>query len=243
MLVLDSLTDTTRLKLFNLAKLANASDTASRSITAAAYALGPGMTALIGSRRENQELYDSLLDQAIHAHQGPPWTWDPQKVQQSISRFTELTNDQAGRMRYAPVAVLLPSVSACYSATERTIQKRDALEVAIALVLWKKRHGEWPQSLAELTPDLLPAVPPDRLDGQPLRYTLRDGKPILYSVGNDRVDESGRSAKAGVYDQFTIHFARPSPDQLKSYQSDENNGDWILWPPSAQPKEEPPPAY
>jgi hypothetical protein len=201
------------------------------------------MAAMIGSRRENQELYDSLLDQAIRAHQGPPWTWDPQQVQQSINRLAELTNDRSGMVRYAPVAVLLPSISACYAATERTIQKRDALETAIALVLWKKRHGDWPQSLSELVPDSLPAVPPDRLDGQPLRYALHDGKPVLYSIGNDRDDDGGRAAKAGAYMPFPISFVRPSPDQLKVYQSDENNGDWILWPPSAQPKEEPPPAY
>lgn len=241
--VLDSYTNSPRLKLLNLAKLADGSATASRAIAATAYALGPGMAAMIGSRRENQELYDSLLDEAIRAHQGPPWTWDPQQVQRSCDRLSELTGDQTGMLRYAPVAVMLPSVSACYAATERTIQKRDALEVAIALVLWKKRHGEWPPSLAELVPELLPAVPPDRLDGQPLKYALDDGEPVLYSIGNDRDDDSGRAAKAGAYAPFPISFVRPMGDLPKFYQSDENDGDWILWPPSAQPKEEPPPAY
>jgi hypothetical protein len=156
--------------------------------------------------------------------------------------LSELTNDQMGMLRYAPVAVLLPAVSACYGATERTIQKHEALEVAIALVLWKKRHGDWPQSLAELTPELLPAVPPDRLDGQLLRYALHEGKPVLYSIGNDRDDDGGRAIQLGVDAPLMIFFPRPSPDQTKSYQSNEN-GDWILWPPSAQPKEAPPPAY
>jgi hypothetical protein len=114
------------------------------------------------------------------------------------------------------------------------------LEVAIALVLWKKQHGDWPPSLAPLVPELLPAIPPDRLDGQAIRYALRDGKPLLYSIGNDRADDGGRATATTAYPQFPIQFGRPTSDQLQSYQTHEQDGDWILWPPSAQPKEEPP---
>jgi hypothetical protein len=44
-------------------------------------------------------------------------------------------------------------------------------------------------------PDLLPAVPPDRYDGKPLRYQLVDGKPLVYSIGSDRDDDAGRAPR------------------------------------------------
>ena len=73
------------------------------------------------------------------------------------------------------------------------LQVRDATEVAIALTLWKRRHGQWPERLEQLVPDLLPAVPPDRADGKPLRYVVRDGQAVVYSIGQDRDDDGGRS--------------------------------------------------
>lgn len=61
--------------------------------------------------------------------------------------------------------------------------------VAIALELYRRRHGAWPATLAELIPDLLPEIPLDRYDGAPLRYRLIQGKPVIYSVGEDGNDD------------------------------------------------------
>ena len=49
-------------------------------------------------------------------------------------------------------------------------------------------RGYGHERLDQLVPDLLPAVPADRLDGQPIRYVVRDGRPVVYSIGRDRND-------------------------------------------------------
>jgi hypothetical protein len=238
--VLDGLSGSPRLTVQKLSRAAHDSDTATTTLAAAAFLMGPGVGAMIGGRRENKDLYDSLFDEAIRAHEGPPWEWDEQQIRQPGERLMELTRDETGKLRYAPVYFFSPAISPIYNAVERTKQMRDAVEVAIALTIWKKQHGAWPKSLDELVPDLLAEVPPDRLDGKPLRYALRDGKPVLYSIGNDRDDDGGRNVSVGlipedVYWPAAITFARPSAEQLNSYNSDENDGDWILWPPSAMP--------
>lgn len=69
---------------------------------------------------------------------------------------------------------------------------RDAALVSIALELFRRRHEGWPERLEELVPAFLPALPLDQFDGQPLRYRLVDGKPLLYSIGEDRDDDGGR---------------------------------------------------
>ncbi len=117
---------------------------------------------------------------------------------------------------------------------ERVIMHRDATLTVIALELYKRRHGSYPQALTALVPDLLPTAPLDRYDGRPLRYALRDGRPLLYSVGNDRTDDGGHppSARwgnnsASDYDSlaaFKERLALPGTSaQLR--------GDFVLFPP------------
>ena len=45
------------------------------------------------------------------------------------------------------------------------IAKRDGILVALSLEVYRRRHGSWPKTLNELSPDLLPTVPRDRFTG------------------------------------------------------------------------------
>jgi hypothetical protein len=72
---------------------------------------------------------------------------------------------------------------------------REATLTAIALKRYHLRHGHYPAALSALVPDFLPAAPRDPADGQPLRYRLKpDGTYLLYSVGEDGVDDGGDAA-------------------------------------------------
>jgi hypothetical protein len=66
--------------------------------------------------------------------------------------------------------------------------------VMLALERHRLRHGDWPKSLTDLVPELLPTVPLDPFDGRPLRYRrLADGV-VVYSVGADGTDDGGELA-------------------------------------------------
>ena len=93
----------------------------------------------------------------------------------------------------------------------------------------------WPANLAELTPEYLPAVPLDRYDGQPLRYRVVAGRPLIYSVGADRHDDGGRLPDVPELRANTPNRAA----RLNALARDGNgvgnapgpvNGDWVLWP-------------
>jgi hypothetical protein len=63
---------------------------------------------------------------------------------------------------------------------------------AIALKRHTVRHGAAPADLHALVPAFLPAVPRDPVDGLPLRYRSNaDGTFVLYSIGEDGVDDGG----------------------------------------------------
>ena len=70
--------------------------------------------------------------------------------------------------------------------------QREMLGAAIALKRYELRHGELPPSLEALVPGFLPRLPRDYMNGKPLRYRLNpDGTFVLYSVGDDGVDDGG----------------------------------------------------
>ena len=70
--------------------------------------------------------------------------------------------------------------------------ERSVVLCAIALKRFALRHGTSPASLEELVPEFLPAVPVDYMDGKPVRYRRQnDGSSILYSVGEDGMDDGG----------------------------------------------------
>jgi len=61
-----------------------------------------------------------------------------------------------------------------------------AARIAIAYQRYLKKEGRPPESLDDLVPTYLPAVPQDAFDGQPFRYLPKDK--LLYSVGGDLKD-------------------------------------------------------
>jgi hypothetical protein len=63
--------------------------------------------------------------------------------------------------------------------------------VALACERFRQARGRWPDSLAELPKHLLPAVPLDPFDGQPLKYVRRPVGVTVYSVGFDETDNGG----------------------------------------------------
>jgi hypothetical protein len=64
--------------------------------------------------------------------------------------------------------------------------------VAIAAERYRQAQGSWPASLAALVPAYLRAVPVDPFDSQPVRYRrLADGV-VIYCLGPDGTDDSGR---------------------------------------------------
>ncbi|MCF6313293.1 MAG: hypothetical protein L3J39_12660 [Verrucomicrobiales bacterium] len=92
---------------------------------------------------------------------------------------------------------LLASFSgdAFYSIAERTAHtstRIDLARIAIALELYHRQHGNYPTTLAPLTPTYLDTIPNDLITDKPLHYRIKaDGTPIIYSVGLNQIDEGG----------------------------------------------------
>ncbi len=94
----------------------------------------------------------------------------------------------AGKMM---TVMLLPAAVQVAEAHAETNVHHDLIKIAIALELWRRERGEYPQTIDQLSPSQLDPIPPDRFTGNPLRYeTTKDGY-LLYSVGRDKQDDGG----------------------------------------------------
>ncbi|MCK4374624.1 MAG: hypothetical protein KAX19_04815, partial [Candidatus Brocadiae bacterium] len=64
---------------------------------------------------------------------------------------------------------------------------------ALAVEQWRLLHGSWPDSLEQLVPELVDAVPEDPFSDGKLRYERQEEGVVVYSVGPDGEDDAGVS--------------------------------------------------
>jgi hypothetical protein len=100
----------------------------------------------------------------------------------------------------------------------------DLAASACAVERFRLAHGKLPDRLDALVPSLIPRVPTDLMDGQPLRYRpTSDGQFVLYAIGWNGIDDGGQA----IADHRQDWDWSGSP--LRREQ-----GDWVWAPPRAR---------
>lgn len=148
---------------------------------------------VIADRKELHTLYHATLDRAQAELEIPPWQVD-RSVPRAESQLDSLSSGTLNELRYEAISLLLPALGKSYQVATNGVMERDATLTAIAIELYRRRSGELPPNLEALVPSLLPSLPLDNADGQPLRYRKQQGGYMLYSLGSDKLDAGGVSA-------------------------------------------------
>ena len=71
----------------------------------------------------------------------------------------------------------------------------EVLTTAAAIKLYKIRHGSYPKTLRDLTPDILKQIPIDEFTGRPLIYRATDKGFVVYSISANLKDDNGTQGK------------------------------------------------
>jgi len=80
------------------------------------------------------------------------------------------------------------------------LASRRCSAAALACERYRLRYGQWPDSLRTLVAEgLLPDVPLDPFDGQELRMRRTEYGVVIYSVGENLVDDGGQPDSVGPY--------------------------------------------
>lgn len=159
-----------------------------------------------------------LQEDRVHIN-SPLW-------QRSGSTHVEMIKTLAELRDYAALlAYPVDTIEALDFTVEHARQYRDSSIVALAIERFRRIHGRCPAELAELCPNFLKVVPPDRFSGKPICYIVSDDQPGLYSVGFDRDDDAGATSEDNP---SYVEFSRFSSLMVDSESAED--GDWILWP-------------
>lgn len=182
----------------------------------------PTANFVVASRKEMTATHDVFLHAAAVKISTPFWKQD-----ELVPLDDSLLSERAGTLekyRYAFVRLMVPAFDSLRNRIEEIEGMRDGVFIGIALELYHREHKAWPKSLSELSPRWLPAVPVDRITGKPLGYKIVADRPIVYSVGVDRDDDSGRTPGG---DQPNASSAKNF--QLEASSLAEQEGDWLIW--------------
>jgi hypothetical protein len=96
------------------------------------------------------------------------------------------------------IAQAMPGLQACLLAADRLQTDLAGTQALIAVRRYALAHGTPPADLETACREAgLPAVPTDPFSGQPMRYKLMDGKPVVYSIGFDQKDDGGAVVSLG----------------------------------------------
>jgi hypothetical protein len=154
--------------------------------------------------------YQTLIQESRSTRNGGPL----QDLAPEIPPDDEIVSTLESR-RYPVSSSAVAAVRRSVSRTHRAIVLQRMMVTAIALHRYQLVRSGLPRNLDELTPAFLAVVQLDPMDGKPLRYRPNaDGSFLLYSIGENRVEEGGdpnpRNPNAG-----NTHFL---------------NGRDIVWP-------------
>lgn len=187
----------------------------------------------IAGRRETVERYEELLTRAERDAAGKPWE---RRRHPDAAEMDGMVPESINPRRFMLLEYAAPAFDPVVEVCYMSDQRRSATLTAIALELYKRRHGGYPATLDELVPDLLPSLPRDMFTGDVLGYLVTDDGPILYSRGVDRKDDGGRPPKGAEDPNHSAASRWLWPDEVAEILANPNrrdsiDGDWILYPP------------
>ncbi|MEO6436194.1 MAG: hypothetical protein ABIP55_10620 [Tepidisphaeraceae bacterium] len=89
--------------------------------------------------------------------------------------------------------IMMPSLDRAVQTDYRSMTDRRLTAAALAMRLYALDHGgNRPATLSELIPKYLPAIPLDAMAaGAPIRYIPDPKRPLLYSAGENGIDDGG----------------------------------------------------
>lgn len=143
-----------------------------------------------------------------------PWFWTLPEEQRRGPVLRFLFGGKSGKERAEMMVGLLrsflgPSIRKFDEVEDRTEQVHRNLQIAFALEMYRREHGRYPMRLDDIAPRYLKSVPRDVFTGKALVYRPRKDGYLLYSLGPNRIDESGRQDDELLGDDPAVRMPLP----------------------------------
>jgi hypothetical protein len=93
--------------------------------------------------------------------------------------------------------VMMPALARITTIDTRNIAQLLTARIGLAIERYRLAAGKLPDTLNDLVPDYLDAVPKDPFDGNELRYKKLEVGFVVYSIGEDLIDDGGKEKPTG----------------------------------------------
>ena len=139
---------------------------------------------MLGLNSKDALSYIDLMQESIDALESP----DPDRLE-AFEAVQESV--RSGKQGGVVSRLLWPALARTLEIDIRCLAHARATQTALAVERYRLAEGRVPQSLDNLVPAYMEAVPADPFDGQDMRYRVRKIGFVVYSVGEDRSDDGG----------------------------------------------------
>ena len=133
----------------------------------------------------------------------------PQILDRADQIDEHLNHGNRGELMPKLSRILLPQFKGVVILEGEVRARLGAAQTAVAIERFRlKNENRLPETLEQLRPSFLTAIPVDPFNGEPLRYKQLKAGYVVYSVGSDKADDGGqyhlRSTKKGSDITFTV---------------------------------------
>ena len=133
--------------------------------------------------------------------------------QKSKTRLDAIERKMAAQKGKTLTAMMAPSFRKVAELQRMFVANRSAYRVVFLLHAYQAKHERWPKKLKEALPNKAARKLNDPFANKPFRYQLKDGRPFLYSVSINGVDDGGELCRT---------------DDSEPKWGD--TGDFVFWP-------------
>jgi hypothetical protein len=174
------------------------------------------------SKQWLSDLHEMIYRQCDIELATPMWKQFESYFDDELELILDEANENSRTMSY----IFTPSIGANRVAIARSVGARDGLRTGIALELYRRDYGDWPDALGDLIPTYLTEIPTDPITGGLALYKIIEDRPVVYSVGVDLDDDGSRlpiNKESGEEDALLA--ATWWADDYRG-----SDGDWVLYP-------------
>lgn len=193
----------------------------------------PASLAVLATRKQMTEKADELYEKANLRFTAPIYAENMQDFEDELVGLG---------VKYFAIDQCFPAIQQVRTAMFRTIANQAGVTAGIAVMRYKREHGQFPESLDDLLGNYITELPIDQLSGDPLKYLRTEDGFQIYSVGLDEDDDGGAPLMVlsdggspntnwseEIRDQQDWRPHRAAEFPFHRFPSEED-GDWIIWP-------------
>jgi hypothetical protein len=137
-------------------------------------------------------------------------------LHEQADAYRQASEDAKSHTDYILVVSDLSDPEKVFHAAQRCRAQLDCARVAIAAERFRQARKRWPASLDEIPFDLLPAVPIDPYDGKPVRFRKTETGVVVYTLGQNLVDDGGAVEQPKIGDpSLDVGFRLWDPDKRR----------------------------